>query len=57
MYLITFFGGARARKIGAFFLYTLLGSVLLLLTTVYIYYQIGTTDFELLSKASFTFCN
>jgi proton-translocating NADH-quinone oxidoreductase chain M len=57
MYLIIGFWGSRARKIRAayfFFLYTLLGSVLLLLSILYIYYQIGTTDFEILSTVSFT---
>jgi proton-translocating NADH-quinone oxidoreductase chain M len=57
MYLIIGFWGSRERKIRAayfFFLYTLLGSVLMLLSIIYIYYQIGTTDFELLSTVSFT---
>jgi proton-translocating NADH-quinone oxidoreductase chain M len=57
MYLIIGFWGSRTRKIRAayfFFLYTLLGSVLLLLSIIYIYYQIGTTDFEILSTVSFT---
>jgi len=57
MYLIIGFWGSRARKIRAayfFFLYTLLGSVLLFLSILYIYYQIGTTDFEILSTVSFT---
>jgi proton-translocating NADH-quinone oxidoreductase chain M len=57
MYFIIGFWGSRARKIRAayfFFLYTLLGSVLLLLSILYIYYQIGTTDFEILSTVSFT---
>jgi proton-translocating NADH-quinone oxidoreductase chain M len=36
-----------------FFLYTLLGSVLMLLSILYIYYQVGTTDYEVL--LSFTF--
>lgn len=57
MYLIIGFWGSRARKIRAaffFFLYTLLGSVLLLLSILYIYYQIGTTDFEILSTVFFT---
>ena len=57
MYLIIGFWGSRARKIRAayfFFLYTLFGSVLMLLSIIYIYYQIGTTDFEILSTVSFT---
>jgi proton-translocating NADH-quinone oxidoreductase chain M len=43
--------GSRDRKILAayyFFLYTLLGSVLMLLSILYIYYQVGTTDYEVL---------
>jgi proton-translocating NADH-quinone oxidoreductase chain M len=57
MYFIIGFWGSRARKIRAayfFFLYTLLGSVLFLLTIVYLYYQVGTTNFEILSTVSFT---
>ena len=51
MYLIVGVWGSRERKIRAayfFFLYTLLGSVLMLLSILYIYYQIGTTDYEVL---------
>jgi len=51
MYLIVGIWGSRERKIRAayfFFLYTLLGSVLMLLSILYIYYQIGTTDYEIL---------
>ena len=51
MYLIVGVWGSRARKIRAayfFFLYTLLGSVLMLLSILYIYYQTGTTDYEVL---------
>lgn len=57
MYLIIGFWGSRERKIRAaffFFLYTLLGSVLMLLSILYVYNQIGTTDFEILSTVSFT---
>jgi proton-translocating NADH-quinone oxidoreductase chain M len=57
MYLIIGFWGSRERKIRAayfFFLYTLLGSVLMLLAVLYIYYQIGTTDFETLLTTSLT---
>lgn len=55
MYLIIGFWGSRERKIRAayfFFLYTLLGSVLMLLGVIYIFYQIGTTDFETLMTIS-----
>ena len=57
MYLIVGVWGSRERKIRAayfFFLYTLLGSVLMLLSILYIYYQIGTTSFEILTTVSFT---
>jgi NADH:ubiquinone oxidoreductase subunit 4 (subunit M) len=51
MYLIVGVWGSRERKIKAayfFFLYTLLGSVLMLLSILYIYYQTGATDYEVL---------
>ena len=51
MYLIIGVWGSRERKIRAayfFFLYTLLGSVLMLLAVIYLYYQVGTTDYEVL---------
>jgi len=51
MYLIVGIWGSRERKIRAayfFFLYTLVGSVLMLLSILYIYYQVGTTDYEVL---------
>lgn len=51
MYLIVGIWGSRERKIRAayfFFLYTLLGSVLMLLSILYIFYQAGTTDYEVL---------
>ena len=57
MYLIIGIWGSRERKIRAayfFFLYTLLGSVLMLLAILYIYYQVGTTDYELLITTLFT---
>jgi proton-translocating NADH-quinone oxidoreductase chain M len=57
MFLIIGVWGSRARKIRAayfFFLYTLLGSVLMLLGILYIYYQVGTTDYEILSTFSFS---
>ena len=57
MYLIIGIWGSRERKIRAayfFFLYTLLGSVLMLLSILYIYYQVGTTDFEVLVTFSFS---
>jgi len=57
MFLIVGIWGSRDRKILAayyFFLYTLLGSVLMLLSILYIYYQIGTTDYEVLLTFSFS---
>jgi len=51
MFLIVGVWGSRERKVLAayyFFLYTLLGSVLMLLSIIYIYYQTGTTNYEIL---------
>jgi len=57
MYLIIGVWGSRERKIRAsffFFLYTLSGSVLMLLSILYIQYQVGTTNFETLVTVSFS---
>lgn len=57
MFLIIGIWGSRERKIKAayyFFLYTLLGSVLMLLSILYIYFQVGTTDYETLLTFSFS---
>ena len=57
MFLIIGIWGSRERKILAayyFFLYTLLGSVLMLISILYIYWQTGTTDYELLLAFSFS---
>ena len=57
MFLIVGIWGSRERKILAsfyFFLYTLFGSVIMLLAIVYIYYQVGTTDYEMLLTFSFS---
>lgn len=57
MFLIVGIWGSRERKILAsyyFFLYTLLGSVIMLLAILYIYYQVGTTDYEMLLAFSFS---
>ena len=57
MFLIVGVWGSRERKILAsyyFFLYTLLGSVIMLLAILYIYYQVGTTDYEMLLAFSFS---
>jgi proton-translocating NADH-quinone oxidoreductase chain M len=57
MFLIVGIWGSRERKILAayyFFLYTLLGSVIMLLATLYILEQVGTTDYEVLLTFSFS---
>ena len=57
MFLIVGIWGSRERKILAsyyFFLYTLLGSVIMLLSILYIYFQVGTTDYEVLLSFSFS---
>ena len=56
MFLIIGIWGARERKIHAayqFFLYTLLGSVLMLLGIIYIYKEVGTTHVEILLTTHF----
>lgn len=58
MFLIIGIWGSRERKIRAsflFFLYTLFGSVSMLLSILYIYYQLGTTDYKVLLTFSFSF--
>lgn len=57
MYLIIGFWGARTRKIKAgyqFFLYTLIGSVLMLLAIFTIYFETGTTDYQLVYNFNFS---
>lgn len=57
MFLIVGIWGSRDRKILAayyFFFYTLFGSVLMLLSILYIYYQVGTTDYEMLLNFHFS---
>jgi proton-translocating NADH-quinone oxidoreductase chain M len=57
MFLIVGIWGSRERKILAayyFFLYTLLGSVLMLLSIIYIYSQVGTTNYEVLLTFAFS---
>jgi proton-translocating NADH-quinone oxidoreductase chain M len=58
MFIIIGVWGSRERKIRAsymFFLYTLFGSVLMLLAILYIYFKVGSTDYETL--LSFNFSN
>ena len=57
MFLIIGIWGSRERKILAsyyFFIYTLLGSVIMLISILYIYYQVGSTDYEMLLTFSFS---
>jgi proton-translocating NADH-quinone oxidoreductase chain M len=57
MYLIIGIWGSRTRKIKAgyqFFLYTLIGSVLMLLAIFIIYFETGTTDYQLISNIYFS---
>lgn len=57
MFIIIGVWGSRERKIRAayqFFLYTLLGSVFMLLAILLIYYQTGTTDIQILYTTSFS---
>jgi len=56
MFIIIGVWGSRERRIRAaymFFLYTLLGSVLMLLAILSIYYQAGTTDYQILLTTTF----
>ena len=57
MFLIIGVWGSRERKIRAayfFFLYTLFGSILMLLSILYIYLQLGTTDYQILITLTFS---
>jgi len=56
MFIIIGVWGSRERKIRAvyqFFIYTLLGSVFMLLAILYIYFTVGTTDIQVLFTKSF----
>merc|ERR1712093_175830 len=58
MFLIVGVWGSRARKVRAaymFFLYTLVGSVLMLLAILRIYFEAGTTDYQALLTTEFSF--
>lgn len=58
MFLIVGIWGSRERKIRAayqFFIYTLVGSVLMLLAILYIYAQTGTTDVQVLTTITFDY--
>lgn len=57
MFIIIGVWGSRERKIRAayqFFLYTLIGSVLMLLAILFIYFQAGTTDLQMLMLTEFS---
>ena len=57
MFLVVGLWGSRERKVLAayyFFLYTLVGSVVMLLSILYIYYQVGSTDYEILLTFTFS---
>jgi hypothetical protein len=56
MFIIIGVWGSRERKVRAaymFFLYTLIGSVFMLLSILYIYFKVGTTDYESLLAYDF----
>jgi len=58
MYLIIGVWGSRERKIRAvylFFFYTLCGSLLMLIGIIYIYYNLGSLNFEYLLTYNFSF--
>ena len=60
MFLVIGIYGSRQRKIRAaymFFLYTLLGSLFMLVGVVYIYLSVGTTCYEALSVIKFSSYN
>nr|YP_010199702.1 NADH dehydrogenase subunit 4 [Gracilaria domingensis]UAD89610.1 NADH dehydrogenase subunit 4 [Gracilaria domingensis] len=57
MFLIVGIWGSRERKIRAayqFFLYTLVGSLLMLLALLTIYFEVGTTDLQILWYYNFS---
>ena len=57
MFLIVGVWGSRQRKIRAayqFFLYTLIGSLLMLLALLIIYFEAGTTDLQILWNTQFS---
>jgi len=57
MFLIIGVYGSRERKIRAayqFFLYTLIGSLFMLLAILCIYFQVGTTDLQVLTTVEFS---
>ena len=60
MFLLIGFFGSRERKIRAsylFFLYTLVGSLFMLIGVIYFYFVVGSTNFEILFISNFSFFN
>lgn len=58
MFFIVGVWGSRSRRMNAafqLFLYTLLGSVFMLIAILYMWYISGTTDLEILFRTSFSF--
>jgi len=58
MFLIIGIWGSRKRKIRSnymFFLYTLFGSVLMLIAILFVYFNKGTTDYQILLTLPFNF--
>ena len=58
MFLVIGVWGSRQRKVRAsyfLFLYTVLGSVLMLIAILYIYIQVGSTNYEVLITFRFSF--
>ena len=57
MFLLIGVWGSRERKIGAayqFFLYTLFGSIFMLIAIFFVYSHFGTTDFRVFLTYSLT---
>lgn len=57
MFFIVGIWGSRSRRINAayqLFLYTLFGSVFMLIAILYIWYTTGTTDYEILCRSEFS---
>ena len=58
MFLIVGVWGSRARKIRAayqFFIYTLIGSLLMLLGVIFVYFKVGSFDIQVLAATNFSF--
>jgi len=57
MFLIIGVWGRSENRIRAsymFFIYTLFGSVLMLLAILYLYFQVGTSDYRILYEVTYT---